>query len=628
MTHPRRYRTRSRRRRVAGQVMVTFALLAAVLFAIAGLAVDAGISYLTDNQAERAAAAGALAGVPYMPNGWGSTADAAAKAAAARNGYANGSTKNGHTISVSVSQYPAGCSSTGTPCDSNKLTVSVTSWVQTTFLRLLGFGDHQVTAVATAFYLPPITLGQPGGQLGSSVDALGSANNYYILRSEGYGNDRSEGDAYTPDTTKESFGSGNGCDTTENTASYGSSSDAHALSASAGTETTLASPFQSLPTRGGYNYAITVPSTVSNGAVRVYNPAFAPDGGYNPNPNASQSSNYNMHEQDTSFSGNGSTSQYSAMEYTLFRVVDIFDHTQDQALSQIVVDPLNASPSSNTYTDVRTGKSTSANTFINYIYHNWVDVANPTYTGWTSGHTTNTFITVNKALTTALGPGNYRLRVDMLDYKGLRPIDDASSGAIPCSRAHKGYAVQVSTNSGGNYSACTVAGCTVSGINEMAVYTPIVSSGGSFSLPIFQLPKDYRGKTVNFYIFDPGDVSGGNSISVINPDTGSVLTADSGSTVNVYDLGVSRNVTPTTSMLVNNLYAGAQPDTTKASLSTVVNGSNVFNSHWLLFELPIPANYNGGSGNFWNLQYTVNGQAGDTFTMAVSYGGAAVHLIN
>src|SRR5581483_1452501 len=137
-----------------------------------------------------------------------------------------------------------------------------------------------------------------------------------------------------------------------------------------------------------------------------------------------------------------------------------------------------------------------------------------------------------------------------------------------------------------------------------------------------------RGKTVNFYIFDPGDVSGGNSISVINPDTGSVLTADSGSTVNVYDLGVSRNVTPTTSMLVNNLYAGAQPDTTKASLSTVVNGSNVFNSHWLLFELPIPANYNGGSGNFWNLQYTVNGQAGDTFTMAVSYGGAAVHLIN
>jgi hypothetical protein len=608
--------------------MVIFALVATFLFAAAGLAVDAGMSYLTDNAAERAAAAAALAGVPYMPNGWGSTADAAAKAAAARNGFIDGGTRNGHPVSVSVTRYPAGCGAANNACDSNKLTVSVTGWAQTSFLRMVGFGDHQLTVAATAFYLPPISLGQPGSQLGSSEDALGSANNYYFMRHEGYGNDRSEGDAFTPDPTKESFGSGNGCDVTMNTAGYGSSTDAHPLSSNASTEVAdtvmSGAGYKLLPKRGGYNYAISVPSTVTQAAIRVYNPAFAPDGGYNPYANASQSSNYNMHEQDTSFTGNGSTSQYSAMEYTIFKVTDVFDHTQDTPISQIIVDPINADPNNSTYVDVNNGKNIPTSV-VNAFYHNWVDVGSPPSTSWTSNGTTYKLINWQKSLSsTWLGAGNYRLRVDMLDYKGLRPVED--SGALPCSRAHKGYAVQLSTpKSGGGYQVCADTSCDLSAINEMALYTPIVSSGGSFTLPIFKLPKDYRGKTVNLFVFDPGDVSGTNSLSLINPDTGAVLTADAGSTVNIYDLGVSRNVQPTSGMLVS---SSLQTDNTKASLSTVSNGTNVFNSHWLLFELPIPANYNGGGGNYWTLKYTVNGQAGDTMTVAVSYGGAAVHLIN
>jgi Flp pilus assembly protein TadG len=624
-------RRKSRLQRMSGQVLAIFAIIAGLLFAVVGLAVDAGISYLTDNQAERAAAAAALAGVPYMPSGWGSTADAAAKAAAARNSFADGGTKNGHPVTVAVARYPAGCGGSGPACDSNKLTVTVTAWAQTTFLRMVGFGDHQLSVSATAFYLAPISLGQPGSQLGSSEDALGSSNNYYFLRSEGYGNDRSEGDAYTPNGTNQTYGTGNGCDVSMTTAGYGTSTDSHSLSSNGGTDlTTLGAGFNPVPTRGGFDYAITIPSTVSAGYVRVYNPSFAPDGGYNPYPNAGTSSNYNMHEQDGSFSGNGSRSQYSVMEYTIFKVVDIFDHTQDVPLSQILVDPLNADPSNNTWSDVRLNKSitgTGATTLVNSVYHNWVDVGNPSVTTWGSGSSTSTFITVNKALSSSgLAPGNYRLRVDMLDYQGLRPVDD--SGAVPCSRAHKGYAVQVSTKSGSTYSACSVSGCTMSAINEMGIYTPIVSSGGSFSMPVFQLPMDYRGKTVNFYIFDPGDVSGSNTISLINPDTSAVLTADTGASINVYDLGVSRNVAPTPAMLVNTLHPGSQPDTTKASVQTVVGGSNVYNSHWLLFELQIPAGYNGGSGSYWTLQYTVNGQAGDTVTIAVNYNGAAVHLIN
>jgi hypothetical protein len=612
-----------------GQVMAVFALVAVFLFAAVGLAVDAGLSYLTDNAAERAAAAGALAGVPYMPNGWGGTADTAAKAAAARNGFADGGTRNAHPIGVTLTRYPAGCGGVGVPCDSNKLTVTVTGWAQTTFLRMLGFGDHQLTVSATAFYLPPISLGQPGSQLGSTEDALGSANNYYFMRHEGYGNDRQEGDAFTPDPVKQNFDGSNGCDVGMTTAAYGNASDAHPLSANAGTEVAdtvmTGGGYRLLPKRGGYNYSITVPSTVSQAAIRVYNPAFSPDGGYNPFPNASQSTNYNMHEQDGSFSGNGSTSQYSALEYTIFKVVDVFDHTQDAPVSQIIVDPINADPNNGTFVDVNNGRSIPSS-IVNAIYHGWMDVGSPPNTSWSSGGKAYSLVSWQKSLASPwLAPGSYRLRVDMLDHKGLRPAED--SGALPCSRAHKGYAVQLSVPaSGGGYAVCSDTACVLSAINEMAFYTPIVSSGGSFTLPVFKLPKDYRGKTVNLFLFDPGDVSGSNTISLINPDTGAVLTADTGSTVNVFDLGVSRNVQPTSSMLVS---SSLQTDTTKAAVKTVdSNGVNVFNSHWLLFELPIPANYVGGGGNYWTLKYTVNGQAGDTMTVAVSYGGAAVHLIN
>src|ERR1700730_3051287 len=89
-----------------GQVMAIFALIAVMLFAVTGLAVDAGLSYLSYNGAERAAAAGALAGVPYMPGGFGGsgcasgTADAAACAATARDGYPNGGSISGHPVTV------------------------------------------------------------------------------------------------------------------------------------------------------------------------------------------------------------------------------------------------------------------------------------------------------------------------------------------------------------------------------------------------------------------------------------------------------------------------------------------------------------------------------------------------
>jgi Flp pilus assembly protein TadG len=653
---------RSKRHGAHGQALAIFALLALFLFAVTGLAVDAGLSYLSDNGAERAAAAGALAGVPYMPNGWngngtcasGGTANSAACSAAKRNGFNDGATRNGHTpgVTVSVSRYPAACSSN---CDSNKLTVTVTAWVSTTFMRVLGIGDHQVTATETAFYLSPISLGQPGAQLGSSYDQLGTANNFYFLRSEGYGTDRGQGDAFTPNPTNGTTGNPP-CDASENQAGQGTSTDIHQLNSNNGTEvpaSTMASTWglswNSLPARGGYNYAVTVPSTVSSAAVRVYNPAFSPDGGY------SNGATYNMHEQD-SWPGNSQRLEYSAMMYTIFQVTDIFDHTQDKPIAQVVVDPINApgtAPGSGTFTDMRySAQPTIPTSIVSYVYHSWVDVGNPQSTSWSSGGNSYTLIHTVHPLTAVPGygggyltPGTYRVRFDMLDYQG----NDPTSGGNPCSLAHKGSAVQLSVPAGGGtYNLCSDTACNVAALNDLGIYTPINGNGSGFDIPIFQLPKDYAGKQVFVYVYDPGDLagSGTNSISLVNPDTGQITGSGGGSdtgSVNIYDLGVSINTQPANANLVNTLYSCTNPMPTanKALVNTVVDTSgcssyqgsctgancNVFNEHWVLFALTIPAGYTNSSGNYWKMRYSLNGTANDTVTIVVNYGGSPVHLI-
>jgi hypothetical protein len=649
-------------------VVPIFALIAVVLFAATGLAVDAGLSYFTYNGSERAAASAALAGVPYMPGGFpagapsnstcGGAAGTAACAATARDGLANGSTVNGHPVTVTVARYPSGCGASPAPaCEDNKLTVQVTAWVQPTFLHVLGFGDHQVTATDTAFFLPPISLGQPGAQLGSTVDQLSTSASYpYILRSEGYANDRSEGDAYDPYNTQVNITCKNpdGSNHTETpAASTGTSTDVHTLSATLGTDvsdsTLTGAGYNRLPEGGGYNFSLTVPSAVPAGYAMVYNPAFAPDGGSN-----SPISGVNMHEQDSSFSGNAYTDQYSAMEYTVFQVNDRFDHSSDTPLSQVVVDPLNMTISGGSVTsivDVANGQTLPAAIMANVVsgvYHKWVDVGVPPVASyaWGAGGKYNIFHVFKSLAGGSLPPGSYRLRADMLDWQGLRPADDA--GASKCSRAHKGYAVELATSASASGALCVDPGCQASALDELAVYTPISTAGTSgFSIPLFQLPADYAGQTINFYVFDVGDVSGANSISIENPDATSCggpapcrFTTSTG--VKVFDLGASRN----TPLTINNLLApngnadgcanpAVQPVGTDALVNTYPiaggcagRGATFFNGRWLLFQLQIPSNYTGAGGAYWGMHYSQSGgTATDTFTISVNYANSPVHLL-
>ncbi|MGO8687680.1 MAG: hypothetical protein ACLQT7_10975 [Candidatus Dormibacteria bacterium] len=648
--------------------MVIFALSAVVLFAIAGLAVDAGLSYLTSNSTERAASAAALAGVPYMPDCFTASSDCPYDATdtaldtAARNGLQNNAIIDGHQVTVTVSRYPAGCTDS---CEANKLTVSVSAWVPATFMRVLGFGDHQVTATETAYYLPELSLGEPGATLGATVDQLMSNTGYYFLRTEGWNTSRSEGDAYTPNPS-------------DPNATGQAGDDVHALSeADQGTDigqsTSMPSGFNALPNRGGYNYEIDLQLDDTASSISVYNPAFAPDP-------CTSSGNTCYHEDDSS-----DQSDYSVMEYTLFKVNNIYNHLQDTVLAQAVVDPidatscptvsgtnLNAQPTCGSAADARGGSDSSAHltaTQFSDIYHTWVSIFAPpsALTSGTLKPVTVTYANSFSATSYLTAGDTYRLRVDTLDASGHVPSGNAASGQTG---AHKGYAIQV-LNGG---SAC--GDCTVGGIDDLAVYTPITlgkdQTSGSFEIPLVDISPEYGGLTVNFYLYDPGDLNAGfnaNDLSIIDPETGlpAVPDTDAGQqAVPIYNLHQSRDSASGTWYQIppNNGDGSGQRPTSGTINGTPVptlgNDANVnttwcntlslsgnaygtdggqstnscYNGEWLLFQITIPseyAHYPGTNGYYWDLEYSVTGVAGsssnDTFTMVASFNGTPIHLL-
>ena len=636
-------------KRQLGQAVVLVALMIIVIFGAVGLAVDGGIAYYYNAAAERAAAAAALSGVIFMPGqfsaaqavplGSGNDATDRAITAAARNGFST-SPPNPTGITVTVSAV-AGAD--------NKLSVTVTKNVGTFFMNVFGISTFTVSRTAIATYLPPLKLGQPGGNVGSTVSQLGTGNNFYFLRTEGWATNRGQGDAYTPIPT----GCGVACP-------GGPPYDVHQISASAGTD--LADP--SLPYMGGYNYMVTVPSG-STAQIQVYNAAFAPDGnGGSPNfcenwkPGfaghaCSSGGNYYYHEDDCCSFAYGTANTYSAMKYTIMTAPSVFIRSTDTPISQMTVRPIDASnfgAATPTYLDANDHGSGNFTNFVNQkynavtgaplnmtAYHAWMNVGGyvPNTTCLVAVCTANeepesALISYKPGLgplAGSLGPGTYRLRIDTLEYNGTNPCNANGTVCNGQSYAHKGMAVRVMDGTGNN----PCAGCTMSALDDMSIFTPIAVPGGSsFPLPIFQLPPDYAGQTVSVDIFDAGDMSGSGQIylGLVDPTTGALLVEPAGNpAAHVYDLGPARANYPASATLLNS-YGNPNPVE-----QIVTNGGTLIaDNKWYHYDVPIPATYNPGlnPNNWWwklNYRTTANVTAADTITITLNLKGNPAHLV-
>ncbi|MGA7172521.1 MAG: pilus assembly protein TadG-related protein [Candidatus Dormiibacterota bacterium] len=669
-----------------GQVLLIFALTAIVLFAIMGLAIDAGISYLHSDQQEKAASAAALSGVSYLP---GDMTDATREAllTAQRDGYTNTSGTPTSAITVSVSE-PANTT--------NELTVSITAPAPVYFLDLFGFGQHEVTSSATAEYLPPIQLGQPGNSLGSTEQEIADQTGEYFLRTEGYGNPRSEGDAFTPTPYDDNTTGCNG------NCSDVSSPDVHQISCiegddlcSGATDTKCGvangtTGNMCVNDTGGYDYLIYVPPGDTDD-VQIYNPSFDPGTDNDADVNS-------YHDDDSSFPDTTTGTQppaydYAAMGFTLFAVPDINNRGDDVPLKQDIFCPFDAygiedggavsytyyancnNPNSSIPGSPTTVSGTTPTVFQNYVSllsytgGNSTKLFNASFTSpslasYESGSGSST------ALTGAATTGSYyRLRVDTLMWNGavinssqtvIYSPSPVNSASLPDSYplAHNAYALRVVTpgSSSLTNNSCndSSTSCTVSAMADLCIYTPIQAGagGGSFQVPLFSLPVEYAGKTIAVRVFDPGDVSGTAYLGIlqpsytgINPSTGlsetypedyATLALDTTNEPAVDNLGVSLAAYEAGGASTRITTDGPSPatytfSTTSAVVETSVGGGSLFNGQWVQFDIQVPSNYDPSStlASYWDLYYNVAAgtTAGDTISVEVQYLGSPVHLL-
>jgi hypothetical protein len=557
-----------------------------------------------------------------LPAGSGNDATDRAVAEARRNGFDTTSCSGAGPVTCTGATNNVNIVISAVPGYSNRLQVSVSRDVQTFFMGMFGTSTYPVKRTAVAAYMPPISLGQPGSQMGATLGTLGTANNYYVGLIEGWGVDRENGDPFTPDPSYE-YSTASGC-FAQCIGLTPASTDVHAYSQVRGSDTVD----PSLPARGGYNYRVTLPA---GGSIQVYNAAHDPDdlvGAANycdnfkpgtPLYKCSPGGNYQLREGI--FVDGSKKTNFSTIEYTVFKVTNVFIRSSDVVVSQLKVRPIDASNWSaplNQYKNVNTGlpitqlwnlDGSPANMSM---YHNWINVS--TYAG--AGDTGLVSYTPGRGpLAGSLAAGTYRLRVDALNYDGTFPSGSVGNRAA----ATHMYAVRA-LDAAGN----PCAACTVSAWKDMGIYTPI--AGASFQIPLFQVSPDYAGLTVSIDIYDPGDISGAGDVqmSILNP-TGAIATSGLG--INIYDLGTDRSTAPSPGNLIS--AAG----NTQATFAATTGGVHPYNGHWVHIEMPIPNTYSPGpdpNNWWWSLYYGITGPAyaTDVITVAVSLKGNPARILS
>ncbi len=177
-----------------GQTLIIFAMTFSVLIGMLGLAIDTVRVYNLYAEMQRAAEAGALAGVIYMPNYYatdlpyapGDSAVCRAMQETVKNGF--GATCSPESAAPTAAQAcptdvstvtVAVCPVGNKPDD---LSVYVTQTMNLVFLSAFGFGPLTITAHAQAEYLPPVQIATNDASGGGAGNwgGLGECTSYTV----------------------------------------------------------------------------------------------------------------------------------------------------------------------------------------------------------------------------------------------------------------------------------------------------------------------------------------------------------------------------------------------------------------------------------------------------------------
>jgi len=571
--HSRPQRHRGQR----GQTVVIIGFLILFMLLLLGLVIDSTRLYIVTAQAERAAEAGALAGALYMPNYFDSTSNPPSPDGHNAVERVGDAVKQNGITNCPVSLGQVGATPVQDSVNPYKLEVTITIQADVFFLAYVApnLSNTTVSRTAAAQYLPPIQLGSRASYFGDEIDKDGSGNplQYFWARVNGPLEPQEFGDAYTPTFQEGPTDPINYPDASSSIYPFNRWTPSvcctnHQQWAGGAVPNPDQQPPGFTGDQGvkGYNYQIVVPPGTTPVEIQIYNPAFDPPTTLGSNTSESLGNACNDPTFNTGGCKTDQPNEYLQMAYSLYLAPLPFERNTDTLLTAFYPASLDLASgdlskhsctSSQAY-DPQAGACVTKPTYINSWYP--LPIAN----------TNQPYIITN--------PGTYRLALETTGGYGYHQ-----------------YAIKI-TNIQGNMPP---SGVRLWAWNDECVYFNVSGANSTFDLG--EIPASYAGKTLNFSLFDPGDVNGNNYMEILD-QTGTPVQLPS------------------------------WLRTVMGSGGTELNAStnSDYNGLWLHIPITIPSTYNPSPGSdWWQVKYIVppGSTPSDTITISVTLSGSPIHLV-
>ncbi len=561
-----------RRNESSGYVAILVALMITLLFSMAAFAVDVGNWYLTAARLQKAADAGALAGVPQLP-GYPANAYSIAKKFTAYNGYTDGSNA---TVQTSLDGQ------------STRLRVTVTTTVNNVFGGLLGIPQTTISRTAVADYAGPVPMGSPCNEFGNDPDSPSSGQTRGTPCNSVTG--QFWANVGSPQGTKMSGDAfqDNNCTGTPNGCTTGSGPN------------TDYDP-------NGYFYEVTLTQPVSNLVIQAFDPAWVSVGdlcdasgnlsgasaipatkvGFldGPKPGDPPSA---VRINPTTRYATGSTSPYCTGDVNLSGGTPMATQYTVRNPGPDPWNPLSFQPQAGCQ-QTFPGRSVPLSTYLNTTtsqYQNDTDQYDASFAS-NGGYTAKVFRQWVPLCYYSYAPaGTYLVQV-----KTNGVGNDLAGG-------HNRFALRAYSTTDSTASN----NISISGYNKMAIYANLPNANTTFYLA--RIPSGAAGQILDIDLYDIGDSTQPGRITVVAPpDSGVTFT-------NCTGVGVVNG--PLT------------------NCSVIANSS--FNGKWQTISIQVPSNYtcqdNVGTACWVRLNYNYgSGAPSDTTSWRASIEGDPVRLV-
>jgi Flp pilus assembly protein TadG len=580
----RRPRTRTRAQK--GQILAIFVLAIFVLTGFIALVIDVSWYWSNSLRVQRAADSAALAGAVDLPGNPGSQAThpigsgiGDALAEATKNGYTAGS---GTTISA---QQDSVAVAAGNP---NQMDVTISTPVNTFFMRIFGIKSIVATRSSKALFTLPVPMGSPEnyyGVFGKLRDATFTNNVTHVMTTT---NNNLQGpsslcsarttgapsDCFQPNGASlnvRGFWAAMNTKGIESSQGDAFQSDQDPSGATAPACTAVVGLRSCYDPTSYYNYAIDMPAGSSNGFVYIFDPVFC-------DTDAAEGTG------DGQSSGSLDKNNPPSSWYELWDMNGTPYDPTDDSLIKTTGTKFRDMPYSDTTMGGDNGATECKQTSTAYgdarDYHdNWylLNPANP-LSGGANGHV-------------------YRIHTTNSTPPGQTDAVNQSKVGT-----EQNFALYASA-SGGTPS--------IYGLGAMEMYTPIANAGTS-QFYLAQIPVAYAGKTLELNLWDAGDTGGLTAkLSVEVPST----------TVGVW---TPINFNYTANSAASGCSASPSSGTNVSTVTT-----NSFDSCWLTVDVVIPTTYTAPQSGWWQISYAMTGSGSsvDTTTWTAHILGNPVHLI-